>query len=87
MHWLTPTPGNGSGCVPKLPSYIVEQLDIDGDGEISWSEMRQAYAIIIKKRNRESIRRRMQEMAGKSNARVNDDKGVHSKQLFPDTRT
>ena len=83
MHWLTPTPGNGSGCVPKLPSYIVEQLDIDGDGEISWSEMRQAYAIFIKKRNRESIRR-MQEMA---NERVNNDKGVHSKQLFPDTRT
>lgn len=86
MHWLTPTPGNGSGCVPKLPSYIVKQLDIDGDGEISWDEMRQAYAIFIKKRNRESIRR-MQEMAGRSNARVNNDKGVHSKQLLPDIRT
>lgn len=55
MHWLTPLPGQGSGCKPRLPQYIIEMLDADGDGKISWNEMRLAYAVYVKKRNRESI--------------------------------
>lgn len=37
FHWLTPVPGMGSGCRPKLPKSLVDILDSDGDGKVGWS--------------------------------------------------
>lgn len=50
FHWLTPIPGEGSGCKPKLPRALRELLDEDGDGKVSWAEMKRAYPIIVEKR-------------------------------------
>jgi hypothetical protein len=35
MHWLTPLPNKGGGCMPKLPKRLMEKLDLDGDGKVS----------------------------------------------------
>merc|ERR1711998_566555 len=47
MHWLTPIPGEGSGCrleIPKpLYDKLLEKFDKDGDGEISWEEIKQGF--------------------------------------------
>jgi hypothetical protein len=34
FHWLTPLPKRGSGCTPRLPSSLVKQLDLNGDGKV-----------------------------------------------------
>uniref|UniRef100_A0A7S2HPS6 EF-hand domain-containing protein n=1 Tax=Octactis speculum TaxID=3111310 RepID=A0A7S2HPS6_9STRA len=52
MHWLTPLPGLGSGCTPKLPKYLMDKLDEDGDGKISWEEMKHAYKNLVAKKNK-----------------------------------
>jgi hypothetical protein len=35
FHWLTPLPGQGNGCQPKLPQSLIDLLDEDGDGQVS----------------------------------------------------
>ena len=52
FHWLTPIPGQGSGCKPELPRGLVELLDEDGDGQLSWDEMKRAYKTILAKRRK-----------------------------------
>lgn len=50
MHWLTPLPGRGAGCRLKLPNSLMEKLDENGDGELSWAEIKHAYRNMKKKR-------------------------------------
>ena len=47
MHWLTPLPDRGSGCSFEVPQYLLERLDLDGDGQISWKELRVGYRTYI----------------------------------------
>lgn len=35
FHWLTPIPGQGNGCSPRLPQSLIDLLDEDGDGEVT----------------------------------------------------
>ena len=35
FHWLTPLPGRGSGCTPRLPDSLLKKLDRDGDGKVN----------------------------------------------------
>ena len=46
---VTPLPGRGSGCVPRLPDSLMKALDKDGDGKVSWAEMKEAYASMSSK--------------------------------------
>jgi len=39
FHWLTPIPGGGSGCTPQLPQALIDLLDEDGDGVVTWAEV------------------------------------------------
>lgn len=50
FHWLTPLPGKGGGCTPALPDSLLKTLDKDGDGKVSWAEMKMAYAEIVAQR-------------------------------------
>eukprot|EP00615_Pteridomonas_danica_P008472 CAMPEP_0114339472 /NCGR_PEP_ID=MMETSP0101-20121206/7756_1 /TAXON_ID=38822 ORGANISM="Pteridomonas danica, Strain PT" /NCGR_SAMPLE_ID=MMETSP0101 /ASSEMBLY_ACC=CAM_ASM_000211 /LENGTH=378 /DNA_ID=CAMNT_0001472459 /DNA_START=170 /DNA_END=1306 /DNA_ORIENTATION=- len=47
FHWVTPLPGRGSGCVPSLPKSLVKKLDRDGDGKVSWEEMKLGYRDMV----------------------------------------
>ena len=40
-HWVTPTPDHGVGCCTfRLPHAIMALLDVDGDGKLSYAEVR-----------------------------------------------
>ena len=56
FHWLTPLPHRGSHgiFVCALPEELVKLLDTDGDGKVSWKEMRMAFAD-IRRRQREHL--------------------------------
>ncbi|KAJ8605561.1 hypothetical protein CTAYLR_000138 [Chrysophaeum taylorii] len=44
VHWITPVPGNGAGaCTFSLPDAIVDYLDFDGDGQLTWKDQRIAF--------------------------------------------
>jgi hypothetical protein len=47
FHWLTPMPKRGAGCVPTLPQSLVKRLDTDGDGKVSWKELKEGYAVMV----------------------------------------
>ena len=34
FHWVTPLPGQGSGCSPEVPEYLTSVLDVNGDGTV-----------------------------------------------------
>jgi hypothetical protein len=40
FHWLTPIPGGGSGCTPQLPQSLMQLLDEDSDGVVTWAEVK-----------------------------------------------
>ena len=44
FHWLTPLPGLGSGCNPRIPDYLVKLLDFDGDGKVTINDFYHAWA-------------------------------------------
>ena len=51
FHWLTPMPKKGGGCVPKLPASLLKRLDTDGDGKVSWKELKDGYKALVADRN------------------------------------
>lgn len=57
FHWLTPLPHRGSNglFVCALPKELVEKLDIDGDGKVSWWEMKEAFRE-LRNQKRESLK-------------------------------
>jgi hypothetical protein len=51
FHWLTPIPGGRGGCTPKLPQSLLSLLDEDGDGLVTWAEVKKAYPRLVAARN------------------------------------
>lgn len=42
-HWLTPLPGQGSGCACKVPEHLRHVLDVDGDGKLTHKDLIAAF--------------------------------------------
>jgi hypothetical protein len=53
FHWVTPLPGRGSGCSPRIPASLLKRLDlyqdIDKDPKkVSWDELKKSYKKLVK---------------------------------------
>ena len=72
FHWLTPLPGRGSHgiFVCALPEELVKKMDIDGDGKVSWEEMRIAFAA-MKESEKAHMRKVMKKIARKTITSMN----------------
>jgi hypothetical protein len=78
FHWLTPLPNQGNGCKPQLPQSLIDLLDEDGDGEISWDEMKKGYSKLIAARREKKKQQQMMKEGDWKSAKKNGKKMVQS---------
>lgn len=61
FHWVTPLPGRGSGCTPRLPKSLLKKLDLHHSHQhdsVSWDELRNAYRQFVKRVHEEKRHRK-----------------------------
>jgi hypothetical protein len=63
FHWVTPLPGRGSGCKPRLPRSLLKKLDLHHDSQVSWNELRDAYRHFVKRHHEERRHRKEEKLA------------------------
>mmetsp|Transcript_13400 Transcript_13400/g.17355 ORF Transcript_13400/g.17355 Transcript_13400/m.17355 type:complete len:445 (-) Transcript_13400:132-1466(-) len=71
FHWLTPLPNQGSGCKPQLPQSLIDLLDEDGDGEISWDEMKKGYSKLVAARREKKKQQQLMKEGNWQSAKKN----------------